>query len=88
MRMLYITNGFPYPLTSGYLRHYHLIRGLSARHEIDLVSIVGASFRPEDVEGMRPYVAAVRTFSAGRSSRRSARAVRRARRPAPRAPVP
>ncbi len=28
--ILYITNGFPYPLTSGYLRHYHLIGQLAA----------------------------------------------------------
>lgn len=32
MHIVYVTNGFPYPLTSGYLRHYHLIRGLSRRH--------------------------------------------------------
>ena len=28
MRILYVTNGFPYPLTSGYLRHYFLIKEL------------------------------------------------------------
>ena len=36
MRILYVTNGFPFPLTSGYLRHYFLIRELSARHAISL----------------------------------------------------
>lgn len=61
MRILYITNGFPYPLTSGYLRHYHLIRGLSARHEIDLASIVGRDFVPEHLGGMQPYARRIET---------------------------
>ncbi len=29
LRILYLVNGFPWPLTSGYLRHYHMIRELS-----------------------------------------------------------
>jgi polysaccharide biosynthesis protein PslH len=62
MRILYITNGFPYPLTSGYLRHYHLIRRLAERHEVELLSIVGAAFRPEDEEGLAPYTTSIRTF--------------------------
>src|SRR5918998_2575115 len=44
MRIMYLTNGFPYPLTSGYLRHYFLIRELSQRHAVTLLSITGASF--------------------------------------------
>ena len=39
MRILYVTNGFPYPLTSGYLRHFFLIKELSKRHSITLLSI-------------------------------------------------
>lgn len=69
MRILYITEGFPYPLTSGGLRHYHLIRGLSPRHEISLMSTVGPDFRPEHVDAMAPFCSSVETFrSTARSS--------------------
>jgi glycosyltransferase involved in cell wall biosynthesis len=67
MRVLYLTNGFPFPLTSGYLRHYHLIRELAAWHRITLLSVVGPSFRGEHVEALRPYTERVLTFrSTGR----------------------
>jgi len=32
MRILYVTSGLPYPLTSGKLRHYFLARELAKRH--------------------------------------------------------
>lgn len=70
MRILYVTNGFPYPLTSGYLRHYHLIRGLSRRHSVSLFSLVGGNFRPEHLEALAPFTVRVHTFrnpGAGRS---------------------
>jgi polysaccharide biosynthesis protein PslH len=63
MRVLYLTNGFPYPLTSGYLRHYHLIRELTDRHEISLLSLAGGSFRDEDAAALRPMVERVETFA-------------------------
>ena len=62
MRILYLTNGFPYPLTSGYLRHYFLIRGLAERHSVSLLSIVGRNFRREDREALAPYTDRVLTF--------------------------
>ena len=62
MRILYITEGFPYPLTSGNLRHYHLIRGLSEHHEIELLSTVGGAFRPDHVDAMLPFCTDVETF--------------------------
>jgi glycosyltransferase involved in cell wall biosynthesis len=55
MRILYITNGFPYPLTSGYLRHYYLIKELSARHSVTLLSLVGARFSAECAEALAPF---------------------------------
>jgi sugar transferase (PEP-CTERM/EpsH1 system associated) len=71
MRLLYVTNGFPFPLTSGYLRHYFLIRELSARHAISLYSVVGADHRPEYVDALAPYTERVETFpSANRSGSR------------------
>lgn len=54
MRVLYVTNGFPYPLTSGYLRHYFLIRELAADHAITLLSLTGNGFRDSDLEELEP----------------------------------
>lgn len=68
MRVLYLTNGFPYPLTSGYLRHYFLIRELAAEHEVTLLSLTGDGFRPQDTEALRPMVERVEVFSGGRRS--------------------
>jgi polysaccharide biosynthesis protein PslH len=68
MRILYVTQGFPYPLTSGFLRHYHFIRELSARHAIDLLAVVGADYQPEYAAAMAPFTTRVLTFqSADRS---------------------
>ncbi len=76
MRVLYLTNGFPFPLTSGYLRHYHLIRELAAWHRITLLSVVGPSFRAEHVEALRPYTERVLTFrSSGRGRSRAGKAL-------------
>ena len=63
MRILYITNGFPFPLTSGYLRHYYLLRELAARHRITLLSIVRPSYRPEHAQALAPWVEHVETFA-------------------------
>ncbi len=76
MRVLYLTNGFPFPLTSGYLRHYYLIRELSQWHRITLLSVVGPSFRSEHAEALRPYTERVLTFrSAGRGRSRAGKAL-------------
>jgi polysaccharide biosynthesis protein PslH len=63
MRILYLTNGFPYPLTSGYLRHYFLIKELVQRHAITLLSIVGANFAAENVAALQPFTERVLTFT-------------------------
>jgi glycosyltransferase involved in cell wall biosynthesis len=63
MRILYVTNGFPYPPTSGYLRHYFLIKELAQCHRITLVSIVSASFVPEHAEALAPFAERVLTFA-------------------------
>jgi polysaccharide biosynthesis protein PslH len=62
MRVLYVTEGFPYPLTSGGLRHYYLIRGLAERHQVHLLSTAGGDTRPEHIDAMRQYCSAVATF--------------------------
>src|SRR4051794_9793413 len=62
MRILYLTNGFPYPLTSGYLRHYYLIKELARHHAISLLSIVGPNFAAENVAALAPCTERVLTF--------------------------
>ena len=62
MRLLWLTNGFPYPLTSGYLRHYFLLRELSRDHAITLMSIVAPSFRPEHADALKPFTERVEVF--------------------------
>jgi hypothetical protein len=45
LRILYVTSRFPWPLTTGFLRHFHLVRELSARHSIHLLSLAGSDLR-------------------------------------------
>jgi len=68
MHVLYLTNGFPYPLTSGYLRHFFLVRELAADHRVTLLSLTGAGFRPEDADVLRPMVERVEVFGGARRS--------------------
>jgi glycosyltransferase involved in cell wall biosynthesis len=69
MRLLYVTADLPWPLTSGYLRHYHFIRALSERHEITLLSLRGPDHGPGDIEALRPYVEAIVTEPSARGPR-------------------
>ncbi len=62
MRVLYLSGGFPYPLTSGYLRQYHLIRELSAAHRVTLLSLVGPRFTPSHVDALLPFTERVETL--------------------------
>jgi len=64
MDILYLTNGFPYPLTSGYLRHYYLIKELSHSHKVTLLSVVGPGFLPEHGAALAPYTERFLTFAA------------------------
>lgn len=54
MRILYVTADLPWPLTSGYLRHYHFIRALAARHAVTLLSLVGPDHDPSDIGALLP----------------------------------
>lgn len=65
MRILYITNAFPFPLTSGYLRHYHLIRELSRYHEVHLLSVVGTGHQPEHRSELEKIGARCEVFFSG-----------------------
>ena len=70
LRILLLVNSFPWPLTSGYLRHYHLIRELSARgHRISLLAIVPAGFAPEDRAQLEPFTERIITVDSHRRTR-------------------
>lgn len=56
MRVLYITNDFPFPLTSGHLRHYYLLRELARAHDVSLASIVRPDFSETDAAALEPFV--------------------------------
>jgi polysaccharide biosynthesis protein PslH len=80
MRILYVTGAFPYPLTSGYLRHYFFIRELAHRkHEITLLAVAGSRFEPAHAAELERYAERVLPFSAGARGRtRLARVMRQA----------
>jgi glycosyltransferase involved in cell wall biosynthesis len=68
--ILYITNGFPYPLTSGYLRHYHLIGQLAERgYRVTLLSIVGRDHLPDHAAAMADRTVAVEVFASADRAR-------------------
>jgi glycosyltransferase involved in cell wall biosynthesis len=69
MRILYVTNGFPFPLTSGYLRHYFLIKELSQRHSITLLSFVPAGFDGGNQAALEPYTEALQVIRRRESNR-------------------
>ncbi|MCB0000536.1 MAG: hypothetical protein KDE56_32445, partial [Anaerolineales bacterium] len=66
MNILYLTNGFPFPLTSGYLRHYFLIKELAKDHEVSLLSMVAPSYKEEHQEALRPFTKRIMTFTSSR----------------------
>ncbi|MDZ7306168.1 MAG: hypothetical protein ONB49_03795, partial [candidate division KSB1 bacterium] len=39
LKVLYLTTEVPYPLTSGFLRHYHFLRSLGQKHKITYCSL-------------------------------------------------
>lgn len=78
MRILWVTTGFVYPLTSGQLRHYHLVAALGRRHRITLVSLVDPGFDRADLDAVRPLVEEVLVFGDGEPATFSNRARRKA----------
>jgi glycosyltransferase involved in cell wall biosynthesis len=69
MRILYVTADLPWPLTSGYLRHYHFLRALGARHDVTLLSLMGPAHDASDVHALEQIVARVVTEPATRGRR-------------------
>ena len=80
MRIAYVTAQLPFPLTSGYLRHYHLIRCLSREHEITLLSLSrGVRLAPETLAALEPFVERLEVFAHGAGALRRHRAALRLR---------
>ncbi len=68
LRLSYVTAGFPFPLSSGYLRHHHLLRALAPDHDVRLRSLVGPGFDHGDVAGVDGSVTDVAVFPAHRAT--------------------
>jgi hypothetical protein len=63
MRVLYITTELPYPLTTGFLRHYHFLRVLGQRHSITYLSLTRKNaVPPETIAALRPYIQHMQVF--------------------------
>jgi glycosyltransferase involved in cell wall biosynthesis len=74
-QILFLTQVLPYPLDAGpKVRAYHMLRHLSARHEVTLVSFVRGDDTPAAVEHLRGICAAVHTVPIRRSLWRNLRA--------------
>jgi len=56
VNVLYITAEVPYPLTSGYLRHFHFLAGLSRKHTITHLSLTRRGASPEARAALAPFV--------------------------------
>jgi glycosyltransferase involved in cell wall biosynthesis len=75
VQILFLTQVLPYPLDAGpKVRAYHMLRHLSARHEVTLVSFVRGDDTPAAVEHLRGICAAVHTAPIRRAAWRSLRA--------------
>ncbi len=56
MKILFITRWFPYPPDNGSkIRRFNLIKQLSSRHEVDLLSFTSEALTDERLTAMRPY---------------------------------
>lgn len=84
MRLLYITAEVPWPLASGYLRHFHFLSALGQRHEVTHLSLTRrGELSPEAAQALEPLVRRLRVFGAANSgggSLRRAAGLRRAAR--------
>jgi glycosyltransferase involved in cell wall biosynthesis len=69
VNVLYLTAEFPYPLSSGHLRHFHFLRGLARRHAITHMTLTRrAAVEPGDRAALAPYVVGQRVFGEGGGS--------------------
>jgi glycosyltransferase involved in cell wall biosynthesis len=63
MKVLWLTYDLPYPLHSGgKLRAYHLIKGLSENHQIDLFSFIRSEDQLQYLPKLKKYCQKIETF--------------------------
>ncbi len=75
MNILFLTQVLPYPLDAGpKVRAYHMLRHLSARHAVTLVSFTRPDDPPEALAHLASVCAAVHTLAMRRSILRNVRA--------------
>lgn len=75
-RILFLTQVLPYPLDSGAkIRAYYVLRHLTRRHQVTLVSFVRADDQAEDISHLQGFCRAVYPLPMRRSRLRDARAV-------------
>jgi len=75
-RILYLTQVLPYPLNTGAkVRQYYVLRYLSQKHRVKLVSFVRADDQPEYIAHLEEFCTSVYTVPMLRSRWRDARAV-------------
>jgi polysaccharide biosynthesis protein PslH len=64
MKILWIYSELPYPLTSGLLRGFHLLRVLGQRHTVTFLSLTRQKLvPPETMQALKPYAERVAIFS-------------------------
>jgi glycosyltransferase involved in cell wall biosynthesis len=64
MKILWIYPELPYPLTSGFLRGFHLLRLLGQRHAVTFLSLTNQNqVSPETIPALEPYAERVMIFS-------------------------
>ena len=63
MRVLYLTTELPYPLASGFLRHYHFLRALGQRHAITYLTLTRRTeVSSETRQALTPLVKDMQVF--------------------------
>ena len=76
VRILYLTQVLPYPLNTGArVRQYYVLRHLSQKHAVTLVSFVRPDDKLEHIDHLKSFCAAVHTVPMVRSRWRDGRAV-------------
>jgi len=64
MKILWIYPELPFPLTSGFLRGFHLLRLLGQRHAVTFLSLTNQrQVPPETVPALKPYVERLMIFN-------------------------
>jgi glycosyltransferase involved in cell wall biosynthesis len=64
MKILWIYPELPFPLTSGFLRGFHLLRLLGQRHAVTFLSLTNQKrVPPETIPGLKPYAERLMIFN-------------------------